>query len=92
MAARTRGTGDGVLLNPICGRSYAVREVVECHLQLLGFCGAELALAAVAIDAVHLVVQPAARLAEVAVGDVAPRDREQNVVEFCLHCCHISCF
>ena len=82
MAARSRGAGNGVLLNSICGRSDAVREVIECRLQLAGFFGAELALAAVAVDAVHLVVEPAARLAEVAASDVAPRDREQDVVEF----------
>lgn len=56
VAVWSRGAGNGVLLNSICGRSDAVREVIECRLQLAGFFGAELALAAVAVDAVHLVV------------------------------------
>lgn len=67
-------------LNLVGGGTDTVRQVIERSLQLLRLIGRELVLAAVSVDAVHLVVQPGTRLAEVPPSDVPPCNRQQDVV------------
>lgn len=72
-------------LNLFCSAAYALAQVYQCATHQLCLLGVEAASAAVAIDTVHLVVEPRRRLVEVGIGKISPRYCHHNVLHPALH-------
>ena len=73
----------------IIGRTaYTVGKVAQCTVHLLCLFSGEATLTTIAVDTVHLMVEPRRGTPEIGIGKLAPRNSHKDIAETLLHVTH----